>query len=104
MSEWQFGAFYDLSKGERCKTDTAVNYSLQFLAEHYHGAKLNFMFYDEALDGLDGIGCNQVIKFLREELDRFNSIFVVTHNNELRQNFDEVMIVEKNNGRTRITF
>jgi DNA repair exonuclease SbcCD ATPase subunit len=96
--------FDDLSKGERCKTDTAVNYALQYLAETYHGAKLNFMFYDEALDGLDSVGCNQVIKFLREELERFNSIFVVTHNNDLRQNFDEVLIVEKNNGRTRITF
>ena len=60
------------------------------------------MFCDETLDGVDEVGSVQIIKFLREELERFDSIFVVSHNKYLQKMFDKEIIVHKENDRSRV--
>lgn len=92
----------DLSTGEKARTNLAINYAMQFLAETYHNTRLNFMFCDETLDGVDEVGSAQIIKFLREELERFESIFVVSHNRYLQKMFDKEIIVYKENDRSRV--
>lgn len=90
--------FVDLSKGERCRVSFAVNYALKALGTYYHGLHLNFEWYDEVLDGLDEIGCYQVIQFLRKELSNYESIFVVSHNPNVTSLFDKSLAVVKTNG------
>jgi len=94
--------FMQLSKGERARVSFAVAYAMKFLAEYYNNIKLNFDFYDEALDGLDYAGCEHVINFLREELERFSSIFIITHNAELKRLCDKSVIVVKSGGVSEI--
>jgi DNA repair exonuclease SbcCD ATPase subunit len=90
--------FIDLSKGERCRVSFAVNYALKALGSYYHGLNLNFEWYDEILDGLDEIGCYQVIQFLRRELTNYESIFVVSHNENIKGMFDKNLVIEKTEG------
>lgn len=92
--------FVDLSKGERCRVSFAVNYALKALGTYYHGLNLNFEWYDEVLDGLDEIGCYQVIQFLRHELKNYESIFVVSHNENVKNLFDKNLIIEKTDGKS----
>lgn len=92
--------FVDLSKGERCRVSFAVNYALKALGMYYHGLNLNFEWYDEVLDGLDEIGCYQVVQFLRKELNTYESIYVVSHNDNVKGMFDKNLIVEKTNGKS----
>lgn len=94
--------FYRLSAGQKARVSFAVNYALKILAEYYHNIKINFTFIDEALDNLDSVGIQQVIHNLREQLQQYTSIFVVSHNDELKSLFDKTLLLLYENGVTRL--
>lgn len=94
--------FYRLSAGQRARVSFAVNYALKVLAEYYHNIKINFTFIDEALDNLDSVGIQQVIHTLKEQTKQYTSIFVVSHNDELKSLFDKTLVLIYENGVTRL--
>lgn len=94
--------FYKLSSGQRARVSFAVNFALKVLAEYYHNIKINFTFIDEALDNLDSVGIQQVIHSLREQLNKYTSIFVVSHNDELKSLFDKTLLLLYENGVSRL--
>lgn len=93
--------FDELSKGEKARVSISVNRALKALAESYRNVKINFEFYDEALDGLDFTGCQQVINYLRETLSQYESIFVISHDSNLKPLFDINMVAIKQNKITK---
>lgn len=93
--------YIELSKGERARVSLAVNIALKSLAEYYHNIKINFDFYDEALDGLDYTGCEQVINYLKEQLKYYSSIFVVSHIDSLKLLFEKNITAVKQNKVTK---
>jgi DNA repair exonuclease SbcCD ATPase subunit len=86
------------SGGEQKRIDLAVNMALQDLVASRSNKKLNIAFYDEAFDALDDIGTERVVELLQKIGDVKNTIFVTSHNENLKALFDNSILVIKENG------
>lgn len=85
------------SGGERKRIDVAVNMALQDLVAARSNKKLNIVFYDEVFDALDNVGCECVIELLQEVSKDKSSVFVITHNDNLKSYFNNSITVVKKN-------
>lgn len=90
------------SAGEQKRVDLAIALALQDLVMSKSNLQTNLVLYDECFDGLDAIGCENVIEILKEKQKEIGSIFVITHNENLKALFDKVITVEKVDGISRI--
>jgi DNA repair exonuclease SbcCD ATPase subunit len=90
------------SGGEKRRIDVAVNMALQDLVLSRSNKRLDFIVYDEVFEGLDAIGSEKVIHLLQEKAKKCGTIFVITHNDSLKQLFSKSLVVRKENGRTVI--
>ena len=86
--------YYSYSSGERRRLDLAVLFALQDLVSNNN--PFNLLFYDEVFDTLDESGCEYVVELLRTR--KSDTVFVISHNDNLKSYFDEVITVTKENG------
>ena len=91
------------STGERRRIDLAISLALQDLVMTRSNARLNILLYDEVFDGVDAVGCENVILLLQEMSKKVESIFVITHNDILKTYFDKYLVVTKKNGQTTVS-
>jgi len=57
--------------------------------------------FDEIFEHLDGVGIERMVNLLKEEaIDK--AIFVISHQNEFQDYFDNVLIVRKKDGESRL--
>lgn len=89
--------YQSLSNGEKRRLDIAIQFSLHDYTHIYCGIGTNLLFIDEVLDTLDATGVNNIIEVLnlKRSYCNLDSIYVITHNNELKSYFDEVITVVK---------
>lgn len=90
------------SGGERRRADLIILFSLYSLARVRSGTSIDFLFLDEVLDSLDVEGCLRVGELLKKMSESIDKIFLITHNEHLKQNFNQVIAVEKKNGYSTI--
>lgn len=90
------------SRGERKRVDLAISLALQDLVMTRTNSKFNFLLYDECFEGLDDIGCENVMELLQEMQKKIPSIFVITHNDTLKSFFEHTLLVTKKNGETTV--
>lgn len=90
------------SDGERRRIDIAVNLALQDLISSRSSKKINVAFFDECFDSLDDIGAERVIEILNENINNKSSIFVTTHNENLKAFFDKSITMIKKGGFTSL--
>lgn len=90
------------SAGERKRIDLAIALAIQDLVFSKSNLATNLVIYDECFDGLDSIGCENVIDILKEKQKTIGSIFVITHNENLKSLFEKVITVEKVDGITSL--
>lgn len=90
------------SGGEKRRIDIAVNMALQDLVSSRSNKSIDLIVYDEMFDGLDAIGCETVMEILKEKAVQVGTIYVITHNDNLKQLFTNVVTVDKNNGETTL--
>jgi DNA repair exonuclease SbcCD ATPase subunit len=90
------GDYRGNSSGERAKVDLCVGLALQRLVASRSSASFNVAFYDEVFDHLDTAAHERVIEVL-SELDT-ESVFVVSHNEDLRAFFPNVITIKKSKG------
>jgi DNA repair exonuclease SbcCD ATPase subunit len=91
-----FGSF---SGGERGRMEYAMILALQNVinsTNKYGG--LQFLMTDEAIEGLDSLGLDNVV----ESLQVFNFPILITTHIQNQKNFDNVLMVEMENGVSRI--
>lgn len=86
------------SEGEKKRIDMAISFAIQDLVMSKTELKTNIALYDECFEGLDEVGCENVIKLLQERQKEVGTIFVITHNSHLKALFENVITVEKVNG------
>lgn len=86
------------SAGEKKRIDLAISFAIQDLVQSKANIAVNLGLYDECFDGLDSIGCENVIKILKERQKDVSSIFVITHNENLKPLFENVITMKKENG------
>jgi len=90
------------SSGEKRRIDLSVSLALQDLVASRSKNTINMVLYDEIFDNLDSTGCEKVIELLHEMSASKDSIFVISHNDILKNYFDRTLTVEKRNGETRL--
>lgn len=90
------------SGGEKKRIDIAINMSLQDLMQSRSNKSIDLIVYDEVHEALDEIGCEVVVQLLQEKAKTCGSIFVITHNEHLKQMFTKSLVVSKENGETKI--
>lgn len=85
------------SVGEKRRIDLSISLAIQDLVMSKANLSTNLVVYDEVFDGLDAIGCENVITLLKERLKNIGTIFVITHSQHLKPLFDKVITVQKEN-------
>lgn len=94
-------SYASLSSGERRRVDLAVLFTLQDLVFSNRSRKSNVFFYDEIFDTLDERGVERVVELLKS-MHQGMTVFVISHNNDLRSYFDHFLTVVKEGGVSRI--
>lgn len=90
------------SAGEQKRIDLAISFAIQDLIMSKDDISTNIALYDECFDGLDTIGCENVIKLLKDRLNTVSTIFVITHNESLRSLFENTIKIVKENGISKL--
>lgn len=94
---------YELnSKGERKRIDLAISLALQDYVMTRTNTKTNFIAYDEVFDGLDSVGIDRVMHLLKQRVKEVPTIIVVSHNDELKELFENRITVTKQKGLSTI--
>lgn len=86
------------SGGERRRIDFAIMLALRRLAASRAEIPFNVVFYDEVFEKLDDAGIDTVMGILEEESTRCDSIFVISHDDALKDAFPRVWRVRKAEG------
>lgn len=86
------------SSGERRRIDIAINLALQDLVSSRNNKKLNIMFLDEVMDTLDESGVSNVMELIKDISAGKSSVFVISHNEEIKSMFTNVIKVTKEDG------
>lgn len=93
------GASYKaLSGGEKRKVDIAVSLAFNRLVRNMTSNALNFIFLDEVFESLDSASSEKVLDLLMAFADSVDNIFVVSHNDSIKDLFANVITVVKENG------
>jgi DNA repair exonuclease SbcCD ATPase subunit len=85
------------SNGERRRVDVAILLALQSLVYERNAAGCNLVVLDEVFDSLDRVGVEKVVSLLADEAET-KTIFVISHLNEMRDYFNQEVIIVKENG------
>jgi len=91
------------SAGEKRRVDLCVLLALQGLVASFGPHDLNILFFDEIFDALDKTGSEKVTDLLIEESRGKDSVFVITHSEDLRNYFDNIITVVKKRGVSKIS-
>jgi DNA repair exonuclease SbcCD ATPase subunit/intein/homing endonuclease len=90
--------FKSFSGGEKQRIKIADMFAFNTLL-----GKFNFIIADEALEGsLDSTGKSNVLNLLRNKLKEISNIFVISHSEQIKDSFNNVINIEKENGVSRI--
>jgi DNA repair exonuclease SbcCD ATPase subunit len=93
------GDYKKISGGERQRPDLASMFALGDLAASRSRSPIALRLLDEPFDGLDGLGAEQVVQVLRNQvLPRAGTVLVMTHDDNLKSLIDDRLVVVKENG------
>lgn len=93
---------YPPSGGQMKKMELATDFSLMDLMATREGGHLNLLMLDEVLDGLDDEGRQRVLMLLQEIRSERNSIFVISHDNDMSEIFEKSITARKESGVTTL--
>jgi DNA repair exonuclease SbcCD ATPase subunit len=77
-------------------------FALHSLARIRSGSQVDCLFLDEILDSLDAEGCERVVYLLGEMRKEIPKIFLITHNENLKNRFSSRILVRKELGVSKI--
>jgi len=83
------------STGERKRVDLSISFAIRDLIISRGQSAFNLAIYDECFDGLDAVGMEHVLELLNKEQADVSSIFVISHNDNLKSMFSNSLIVSK---------
>lgn len=96
-------SYASCSAGEKKRIELAMAFAIQDLLLSQSNLSVNTAIYDECFDGLDSIGCENVIDILKDKQKQLGSIYVISHNEYLKPLFSRIITVEKDkNGISKI--
>ena len=96
--------YFNFSGGERKRIDTAILFMFQDLLRSQTGTSYSLNIYDEMIDSaLDQQGTDKIIGLLKEKVTKYDeSVYIVSHKSSDMARIDNVLLLEKENGVTKI--
>ncbi len=95
-------AYTQLSKGQRCLLKLCFGVAVMEAVQNHHGISFDQIFFDESLDGLDDNFKTKAYRLFETLAQRYNSIFLVEHNEALKSMFSSSYSVQLINGSSEI--
>jgi len=89
------------SSGEKGRIDTAILLALQNLIFSRGANNSNLIIFDEIFEHLDIIGIERTVNLLKEEA-RDKAIYVISHQNEFADYFENVIMIRNEKGISRL--
>ena len=96
--------FSSLSGGEQFRIALSLRIALSELATQHGGSSLEFLLLDEINSPLDKNGVETLFVNIIKQLETKYKILVITHDEGLKERFENVLDVSKVNGDSTITF
>lgn len=92
----EFGSYYKLSKGERCRIDVACIIAMQSLINDNagDGKGISLLVMDEIMNGVDELGLVDIYK----ALNRIRQTAIVVSHNQVSASYPHKITVSKKNG------
>lgn len=90
--------YFSASGGERKRIDIAIVLAIQDLLAVRSSKGINIVFMDEVFDALDITGAENVVSLLADMNKSKGSIFLITHNNDFKTYFSNILTVVKKDG------
>ena len=97
--------YHELSSGEKRKIGISLNLAfMDYLKSQIGG--LNVAIFDELFENLDNTGVDSVVALLASIKDNIGSLFVISHNDELKYHseFSHHLIVQKSDTTSTVKF
>ena len=91
-----------LSGGERKRLDIIIILSLQRFLLESSGISTNLIVFDEIFDALDNEGVESILECLNYMYSEDTSVYVISHNTDIKGMFDSVLTVEKTDNISQI--
>jgi DNA repair exonuclease SbcCD ATPase subunit len=91
-------AYTQLSKGQRQMLKLCFSTSVMLAAAEHNGLDLNFLIFDEALDGLADDNKLKAHRLLESLTNQYESVFVVDHSEALKLQFSNQYTTKLVNG------
>lgn len=96
--------FKSLSGGEKFRISLALRVALSDISSRYGGASLEFLLLDEVNSPLDRYGVETLFVSVIKSLEDRYKILVITHDESLKEKFDNVINITKVNGESELEF
>lgn len=95
--------FAEFSSGEKTRLDLAIAFSLFMIVKTFFSTSVNLLIFDEILDqNLDAFGVEAVLNII-DNLTDDNSIIVISHRDEYKDNFTNQLLVKKQRGFSKLS-
>jgi len=98
-------SYFNFSGGERKRIDLAILFMFQDVLRMQAGTSFSLSMYDELFDSaLDEKGVDKILNILRTRVETYQeSVYIISHNKATdRAGIDQVILLEKQDGVTRI--
>lgn len=96
--------FRSLSGGEQFRISLALRIALSEISSRHGGSSLEFLLLDEINSPLDKQGTDSLFINIIKSLEKKYKILVITHNESLKEKFDNIIDIAKINGESYISY
>ena len=96
--------FKSLSGGEKFRISLALRIALSDISSRYGGSSLEFLLLDEVNSPLDRYGVETLFVNVIKSLEQRYKILVITHDESLKEKFNNVINITKINGDSEVSF
>lgn len=92
------------SEGEKARVDLVLSLALADLVSSWISVYTPIRFYDEAFEKVDHTGLSAIVNLLKKDAEKYKTIFVIAHNRDLKEFFDQQLVVTKLNGASTMKY
>lgn len=92
------GSYASNSSGERARANLIIALALGELATMRAEKSIPFRFLDEPFESIDESGTEAIVTLLNQQKDRYNTVFVITHQDHFKQLFPNKLTIVKKGG------
>jgi DNA repair exonuclease SbcCD ATPase subunit len=96
--------FKSLSGGEQFRISLSLRIAMSEISSKYGGSSLEFLLLDEVNSPLDRYGVETLFMSVIKSLEDRYKILIITHDEALKEKFDNIINITKINGDSEVTF